>query len=280
MFPDGIFPNNGGAAGPPLRLFENIRLRETWVYGDGGNDLEINDIETAVTMMWPNFLGTNTPLMLSPNFALHLWDGPKPPGYYQFMPGNAYSAYLEAAYNTDHAKALGADLAVSVGVFTDFDTFTTDSVRIQTMSYFWARVTPTMMVKLGVNYLDRVDVKILPAVGVLYEPNPQTRLDIFFPRPKLAHLLSTVGTTDVWWYIAGEYGGGSWTINYAPTGFVDQVDINDIRLMLGFEWTSHSGIRGMFEVGWVTQRWLVYRNNPGDNTGLGDSIFLRGGIAF
>lgn len=280
LFPNGIFPQNPNGSTPPQRLFDNLRLRETWIYGDGNQQLGINDIETAVTMMLPHFLGTQTPLMLSPNFALHLWDGPAPPSHTQFMPGNAYSAYLEAAYNTDHAKPLGVDLAASIGVFTDFETMTTDSVRIQTLSYFWARLTPTMMLKLGVDYLDRVDVKILPAVGILYEPNPQTRLDIFFPRPKLAHLFNTVGTTDIWWYLAGEYGGGSWTIHNDLTGFVDQVDINDIRIMLGFDWSNQSGVRGMIEVGWVMQRELVYRNTPSENTGLSDSFMLRGGVAF
>lgn len=280
LFPNGIFPQNAGSSTPPLRLFDNLRIRETWIYGDSGQELGINDIETAVTMMLPNFLGTTTPLMISPNFALHLWDGPQPPAHTQFMPGNAYSAYLEAAYNTDHAQALGVDLSASIGVFSDFETANTDSVRIQTLSYGWARLTPTMMLKLGVNYLDRVDVKILPAVGILYEPNPQTRLDFFFPRPKLSHFFSTMGTTDIWWYIGGEYGGGSWTINYPPTGFSDQVDINDIRIVLGFDWTNQSGTHGMFEVGWVTQRELVYRNNPGDSTGLNDSIMIRGGFAF
>lgn len=280
LFPNGIFPGSPNSSTPPQRLFENPRLRETWIYGDSGQELGINDIETAVTMALPNFLGTTSPLMLSPSFALHLWDGPQPPAHTQFLPGNAYSAYLEAAFNTDHAKAFGADIAASFGVYTDFETFTTNSFRIQTLSYGWARLTPTMMLKLGVNYLDRVDVKILPAVGVLIEPNPQTKLDIFFPRPKLAHLFHTMGTTDIWWYLAGEYGDGSWTIHYDPTGLVDQVDINDIRIMLGFEWVSHSGLRGMFEVGWVTQRELVYRYNPSESTGLNDSFMLRGGISF
>jgi len=280
MFPNGIFPQNPNSGAPPLKLFDNLRLRETWIYGDGGPQLGINDIEMAVTMMLPDFLGTKTPLMLSPNFALHLWDGPQPPAHSQFMPGSAYSAYLEAAYNTDHAQVVGGDIAVSLGVFSDFSTVTSESLRIQTFSYFWARLTPNMMLKLGVNYLDRVDVKLLPVIGVLYEPNPQTRLDILFPRPKLSHLFQTVGTTDIWWYLAGEYGGGSWTIDNSVTGFVDQVDINDIRIMLGFDWTNQSGTRGMFEVGWVMQRELIYRNHPADSTGLSDSFMLRGGIAF
>lgn len=276
LFPNGFMgPNNGPA---PLRLLDDLRIRDTWTAGGDGLDVGMNDTEVGVDVQFPNFFGTSSPLVISPQFAMHLWDGPKG-SLTQDLPGAAYSALVEAAWNSDPALLGGANIAVSVGVYSDFNAITTDSIRIQTMSYGWIRLTPQMMLKLGVNYIDRVDLALLPAVGLLWEPNPQTRFDIFFPKPKLSRHLSTVGTTDVWWYIAGEYGNGSWTIERAAGG-TDQVDINDIRLMFGFDWFGQSGTRGMLEAGWVTSREVVYRYNPADNFKPSDTFMIRAGLAF
>ncbi len=124
--------------------------------------------------------------------------------------------------------------------------------------------------------MDRYDTKILPAFGILWVPNPQTRFDIFFPQPKLAQYLTTLGNTDVWWYVNGEYGGGSWNVNM-PVGNTN-VDYNDIRVSVGAEWTTLGSWRGYLEVGYVFERELYI--SKALNSSLGDSFMVRGGIAF
>jgi hypothetical protein len=74
-----------------------------------------------------------------------------------------------------------------------------------------------------------------------------------------------------------EYGGGSWTIQH-DTGQSDQVDINDIRVIGGLEWTCQSGIKGNVEVGWVTNRELVYRNLSNEDLRLLDTVMVRAGF--
>ncbi len=110
------------------------------------------------------------------------------------------------------------------------------------------------------------------------------RWEIYFPRPKLSQRLTTLGNTDLWWYVAAEYGGGSWTVErtLGPlAGSSDQVDINDIRVYGGFEWFSRmTTVKGFVELGWVTERKLVYRTDSAANISLQDSLMLRGGLAF
>lgn len=241
--------------------------------------MNINDTEIATTVQFPNFLASGQPLQISPGFVIHLWDGPQPPSFAD-MPGSAYSAFVEGGYRTEAEKPFGIDITLSVGVYSDFNALTTESIRIQTYSFVWTRLTPRLMLKAGINYIDRVDLALLPIVGLLWEPTPQMKLDITFPRPKLAHALGTVGNTDYWIYIAGEYGGGSWTIERVPGGTSDQVDINDIRLALGLDFTFQNGMRGNFEVGWVTERRLEYRFDPGQDESLRDTYMLRLGLTF
>jgi hypothetical protein len=195
------------------------------------------------------------------------------------LPSSAYSAYLDFQWASDSNLAVGAELGFRVGVYSDFDTLTSDSLRIQGLALGTARLTPTLQLKVGVMYLDRNDIKILPAGGLLWTPTPQARFDIFFPQPKLAIYLNTIGQCEVWGYIAGEYGGGAWTIE-RTAGFTDRIDINDIRASVGLEFSGPRGLNGFVEVGYVFEREVVYVVTPSDTFSPDDTYMLRAGIAF
>jgi len=261
-----------------IRFIQDLRLRETYVAGGKDDtDLGINDIETAVTFTLPNFLTTGQPLFISPAFALHLWDGPA--DIDADLPPNAYSAYLDFQWSSDPMLQIGAELGFRVGVYTDFSTLNSDSLRLQGLALGTARLTPAWMLKVGVVYLDRNDIKLLPAGGLLWTPTPQVRFDFFFPQPKLSAYLTTVGRFEVWWYAAAEYGGGAWTIERTD-GTSDRIDINDIRVSGGFEWTGPRGLTGFVEAGFVFKREVVYVVTPSDTFNPDDSWMIRAGVAF
>jgi hypothetical protein len=153
-----------------------------------------------------------------------------------------------------------------------------------------------MALKAGVSYINRADIKLLPALGVLWTPSPKMRWDIFFPQPKLASYLTTLGNQDLWWYVAGEYGGGTWTVDLAapnlatanPADYLPSertlMDINDIRVSIGLELgppvTGSVGQRGFFfEIGYVFNREMVLVV-PVQQYSLSDTWMLRGGFAF
>lgn len=267
-----------------IRFYQGPRFRHAYLGGNNdSNALAINDSDLALAFAWPNFLFSTQPLYLMPSFSLHQWDGPKPPSAAD-LPAIAYSAFLDSGWQSDPARIWGAELGLRVGMFSDFNSNSSDSLRILGRAVGRARLTPKATAKLGVIYLDRVGVKILPAVGVLWQPNPDTRFDIFFPEPKLSNYLSTVGTNDTWWYIAGYYGDGSWTVQ-RTSGANDQIDINDIRIVLGLEWGRNEQLRegrriGFFEVGYVFERELNYRQASMDNLDLQDTFVLRAGFGY
>jgi hypothetical protein len=279
--PQYVFPSGTPQAfdlSQSIRFIQDVRLRHTWLEGDDDpNDLDINDSELAVTFTLPNFLTTGQPLFISPAFALHVWDGPKFSS--ADLPSQAYSAYLDFQWASDPNLQLGAELGFRVGVYSDFNTMNEDSLRIQGLGLGVARLTPTMTFKIGVMYLDRNQVKILPAGGLLWTPTPQVRFDIFFPQPKLAAYLTTVGRHELWWYLAGEYGGGAWTIERTD-GSSDQIDINDIRISAGLEWSGPRGFTGFFEAGFVFEREVIYVVTPSDSFDPDDTFMLRAGFSW
>ena len=244
----------------------------------GSNSLGVNDVDTSATFAIP-FFRTSAPFLITPGFSAHFFQGPvTAPPIDADLPPVTYDAYLDGAWHPQVSPWFGANLGVRVGVYTDFNTFNTNSIRVMGRGLGVITLTPNLQIALGVVYIDRVVVKILPAGGLIWTPNPDARYEILFPNPKLAHRWTTIGNTDIWVYATGEYGGGSWTIERIG-GITDQADYNDIRVALGIESYGYRGLHGFFEVGYVFDRQIVYRSGtPQFNPS--DTIMLRAGLSY
>lgn len=260
------------------RLFHAFRMRHTYVAGGSPDEVESNDTEIATSLSFPNWLHSNMPLTISPGFISHAWEGPHS-GTGADLPGAAYSAYLQLDHSTPLNQQFGGEVSFTTGIYSGYNTITSDSLRFTGTGLGWMRLSPNMTMKLGVEYLDRIDIKMLPAGGFFWTPDANTRYNFYFPRPKLARRFSNLGNTEIWGYVAAEYGGGSWTVR-READFADQVDINDYRVMVGIEWLGLRGITGFGEIGGAFDRELVYRSSEPIDYDMGDAIFLRGGFAF
>ncbi len=262
------------------RLLERPRVRQTFLQGNSGNELNINDIEVATTMTFPNFLQSRQPLRMSPNFIFHYWDGPDSivhPGY--DLPARAYSTSLAFDHMTNPANQSGLESNFTVGFYSDFKNTSSDAIRLTGRILGWQRLNQYTVGKLGVEYFDRINVKLLPVVGVYMTPNADMKFDLTFPRSKLSHRVPNFADNEAWVYIGGEYGGGSWAIERADSS-EDQADINDVRAFLGVEWMGARRVTGFFEFGYVFQREIVYRSDPMNSLELQDTLMIRSGLAF
>jgi hypothetical protein len=296
--PPVLFPGGGGGYGggagyynpitefampAAVKFFQGPRFQYAYLgSGDGSYDLGINELETSLAFAFPNFLWSGQPIYVLPSFSLDMWSGPS--GVSADLPGQVYEAFLDAGWQTNPNNILGLETGLRVGVFTDFDTMNSDSLRVMGQALGKFRLSPQTTLKAGVMYIDRNEIKILPAGGILWQPNPYSRWDLYFPEPKISKYCRTIGTQDVWGYVAGEFGGGSWTIQRA-NGTDDSVDINDFRLLLGFEWGRSDLIRagrrtGFIEGGWVFNREVVYDRNPADNFDPASTFLVRLGIGY
>jgi hypothetical protein len=292
LFPGGLFPggmfSDGGIASSAgyeaFRLFQGPRFRYDFV--SGGNKpthLQVNNFDVSLPFAFPNFLYCARPLFVIPSFSLQLWDGPDGTTGAD-LPPSAYSGFLDIGWESDPNQMLSSEFGVRVGAFTDFDTFNSESIRILGKALLNFRMTPTATVKGGAIYLDRNSIKLIPAGGILWQPNPYTRFDLFFPQPKFSRYCRTIGTRDVWWYLAADYGGGSWTIKRTD-GTSDSVDINDLRVMSGIEWGASDAMRAgrrvaFFESGYVFNREIEYRFNPQDNIKPEEGFMFRLGFGY
>jgi hypothetical protein len=257
------------------RFLDEIRLDYVWMPGDAEKELGINDVELGATFAIPFLYNTETPLLVTPGFAIHYWQGPNTS--LVDLPPRVYDAYLDAAWNPQLMPWFGGELDFRIGVYSDFDRVTEKSLRYMGKALAVLTFTQSIKVKAGVWYIDRNRIQILPAGGVIWTPNEDVRFEMLFPNPKLAFRLSNVGNTQWWWYTRGEYGGGAWTIMNGANQI--SMDYNDIRVALGLEFEQFSGPSGLFEVGVAFEREL-YDIGPWTKYPLNSTVFLRGGLAY
>ncbi len=280
LYPDGVqLPQlpPGPSFGQPLRFLQEVRGRWTWLSPMGTNSLGVNDVETSASFAFP-FFKTTSPLVVTPGFGIHFWQGPvtQAPDFAD-LPPETYDAYLDGCWYPHITPWLSAQVGARVGAYTDFNTFTTHSIRVMGRGLGVITFTPTLQFAVGVVYIDRVQIKLLPAGGIVWTPNPDARYEILFPNPKLARRFTTLGNTDLWLYATGEYGGGSWT--FQRIGGNDQGDYNDIRVAGGIESYGYRGAHAFFEVGYVFNRQIIYRSGS-PNFNPSDTIMLRAGLEY
>ena len=265
------------------QFLARLRFEHTLLLADKDVDsLALNRSEVASTVAIPINGSIETPIFVTPGFAFNWFDGPvaNPAGLPRGpdMPPRTYDAYLDLAWNPQFTPQFGAELGFRTGVWTDFKEVNGDSLRLLGRGLGVASVTPQFDVLLGAVYLDRVRTKMLPAGGVRWRPSPEWDLYLVFPNPKIRRTWFSSGTADWWWYVAGEYGGGSWTVDREGLG--DRVDYNDIRAILGVEWQTPRQATGHLEIGYVFDRELAFDSGNPSRGKLDDAIMFRAGIGY
>lgn len=266
------------------QLVARLRGEHTLLLGDNSADaFEVNRTEIASTFAFPVAGQIDTPLLVTPGFAFNWFSGPEgdPAGMPRGpdLPPRVYDAYLDFAWFPRLSPQLGAELGFRTGVWTDFEEFNSDTMRYLGRGLGVVSITPQFELLLGAVYLDRLRVKTLPAGGVRWRPTPEWDLYLVFPNPKIRRTMTSFGASDWWWYVSGEYGGGSWTVEREGTG--DRIDYNDIRLAFGLEWQTPSQARGHIEIGYVFDREILFGDTMAPpRFKPDDAVMFRAGIGF
>jgi hypothetical protein len=293
MQQDPYFQSQNFGMGGMQKVIQHIDLYYDWFAGNKGQELGINDMGIGVTVALPMFFNSDTPLLVTPGFGLHLWNGPVsvPPVLPSMippadLPPRTYDAYLDTAWNPQVTPWLGGELNFRIGVYSDFKRVNMQSLRYTGKGMFVVNFSPSFRLKGGVWYLDRVKIKMLPAGGVCWNPNPDIYFDILFPNPEIAKKLTVWGNTEWWLYARGDYGGGTWMIQrdsglgVPSDGTYDIFDYNDIRVAVGLRFKTLRQFNGFFEVGGAFHRQLIYRSGSPREWDPNNTVYIGGGVAY
>ena len=274
------------------KFLQHVDLDYDWFAGNGDHELGINDVNLSATFAFPLFYNTQTPLLVTPGFAAHYWSGPvsqPPPPPPADMPPQTFDAYLDAAWNPWVTEYFGGELEGRIGVYSDFYSVTSESLRFTGKGVAVVKLSPHLTLKAGVWYLNRVTIQLLPAGGLVWTPNPDVYFDILFPNPKAAKRLTTLGRTEWWLYARGEYGGGAWTIRRNPDYYNniifpsmshDLVEYDDIRIAVGLDFKTLRHLNGYFEVGFSCDRQLNYESGLPSAFYPNNTVYVGAGLSY
>ena len=172
------------------------------------------------------------PLLVTSGFDATPLDGPVSPD----LPPIVYDAYLDFMWLPKLSDRWMGILAVTPGVYSDFDALQNDAYRTKAkalLRYDW--VPDRVQVLVGVLYLNRFTFNWLPAGGIIWDPHDDVHLEIVFPRPKFAYRFTASALHEDWAYVAGEFGGDTYSIRSGAEETWDMIEIVDWRVFAGIE---------------------------------------------
>lgn len=197
---------------------------------------------------------------IEPGFAMRWLTGPTVTD----LPPYLFSIVIDSGFGFKVSDRWHFDGIVSPSWNTDFANKSYPLFRLPWQAVNTFTVDSEWKLVLGITDLDREDIHYLPVAGVIYKPIEETcQLDLVFPHPKAAWRLSQNGEGSRWGYVAGELGGGSFTI-LRPNAVQDIATLRDFRLLFGWEQRGNKRHSSRIEAGWVFGRAVEYASGIGD----------------
>ena len=270
--------------------FQKLSFTNTYLPRMGGDGFGVYGIE--LTSVWGLPCPTkDAPLVITPGIGTQWLDGPAGLD----IPAQLHEVYTEFRWLPKLGDSFRADIALQPGFYSDWDGSSDRAIRIMGHGagvYDW---TPTFQIVLGAAYLDRPDIELLPIAGFIWKPDPGVEYHLVFPTPKISWCIDSEPRSDVpnltsngclppanssqfWFYIAGELGGGTWAIRHTD-GTSDLMSYSDIRAFLGLENRTIVGLGSQVEVGYVFHRYIRLTSTD-TNFDLGDTLMVRAALNY
>ena len=141
------------------------------------------------------------------------------------------------------------------------------------------RASPTWSFVGGVAFWDRLNVMVVPHVGVIWAPDERWEFRILWPKSRISYFLGRWSCADFWAYGGFEYSAEAWQVDIgSPATSMDRMQITDDQLTLGLRWDS--GRYSFFvEGGYIFNRQAKFIG-PTPDFNLGNIEMLRLGVRY
>lgn len=192
------------------------------------------------------------------------------------VPDELYQFELQFFYRRPISDRLSLIAIISPSLRSDLTTGE-DAMRIFALGLLnWEYIRERLTLSGGAVFLDRADLPVLPAMGLMWTPNRFTRLDLRFPTSKFSRRLAKDGSrSEHWAYLSGGLGGNTWAITRS-SGETDEISLRDLRLTLGFEKVVDGGGGWFAESGYALSRRIEFERSE-EQIDLDNAAFIQAG---
>ncbi|MEM6799646.1 MAG: DUF6268 family outer membrane beta-barrel protein [Planctomycetota bacterium] len=268
--------NSGMPPGARAGLFQKANFSTMYMPRFESDSVGVTGIQTDLVFGVP-FPRRETPVLLTPRYRVLFLDGPD----FTDVPARVHEAELGIGHFRRINDRWMFNGAVTLGLYADDHSFgDEDAFRVTGRALGIYELTSHWKGIIGVVYLNRAGLSVVPAAGLTYDRG-DFKLDLVFPRPRVAWLLpgSTPTAGDQRWvYLQGELGGNIWAVQ-RTTVASDTLSYGDARVMIGYERKVIGGLSHRWELGYVFNRELEY-DSEGFESELDDALFLRAGLTY
>ena len=267
------FVHESGITDQKDGFFQKLSFTAGWIGGNTPAGFALTELELFTTLAVP-FPTREWPLLLTPTFNVRQLDGPQTSD----LPPQVYETFVDFTWLPKIGPRWLGILSAAPSVYSDFE-HSSQAFRLTGRAlarYDWT--DDRVQLVFGVLYLNRDDVKLLPAGGIIWTPSASRRYELLFPRPSLAHRFHWGLGFEDWIYVSGEFGGNSYAIERL-SGLADRVTLRDYRILLGAKRKLDGGAGLRLEVGYVLGRVIEYGSNTPDIQ-ADDSVIVRGGVVY
>lgn len=215
----------------------------------------------------PSYLSRKRTSGPTANVNFHLLSGPSSID----LPARLYDFELGYQTRSSLSELFSYDASVMVGAYSDFKGSAREGVRFPAHAVGMFHSSENADWVIGVDYLGRDDVKMLPVAGFCWHnpARPQLRYQMVFPRPRIDLTLNAAARL----YLAGLFGGGTWQVEF-PDASNDVLTYRDFKMVTGIERKRDDGSLATWELGWVFARKLSFRDRA-DELNMDDAFVLR-----
>ena len=262
-----------------MSFHERLDFSALWMSDGGDNPLGNTELQGRSRFAVPCQMFGNDMFYIVPAFQINFWkNAPTAPPHAYTMRDTTFGSWIEAGIEPYLGNEFSFDLMGSVGVYSDFNKITSDCIYVRGRARGLYQFSNTLELMLGVHYINRERIKLMPTFGVIWMPRDFFECFLIFPDPKIRRRIYIVNDTQWWGYVRAEYGGGSWAVNTDKGVF--RTDYNDIRVALGLEFINKPKqcLSGYFEVGGAFNREL-YSNGHAWYKPT-SCVFLAGGLRY
>jgi hypothetical protein len=224
-----------------------------WLSSQGAAGFGIVDL--GVNRAWSTALGEHS-LLITPGVGAHLFDGPTALD----LPATVYDVYLDFSCRVLERQRSGVTVGVTPGMYGDLAHVDGRSFQVTGRVIGDFQINSRWTLVGGVAVVRQLRSHWLPVGGVIWTPREDWQFDFTVPRPRLARRLLQTDATDLWSYVAGQFGGGSWAVDDG-TGRNTLLGYSDLRLLAGLNLWSGSGRELTVELGYVFSRDLAVAEN-------------------